>query len=78
MDAVQEFLASDQTANTGGKLKIEKFVVSGGSKRGWTTWLVGIVDPRVMAIVPVVIDAAELRSHHAPPFRGLRVLLAGA
>lgn len=53
MDAVQEFLASD----TGGKLKVDQFVVSGGSKRGWTTWLVAAVDKRVIAIMPTVIDA---------------------
>jgi PhoPQ-activated pathogenicity-related protein len=52
MDAVQAFLASD----AGGKLAIKGFVVAGGSKRGWTTWLVGAVDPRVVAIMPLVID----------------------
>ena len=46
MDAVQEFLASD----AGGKFKVDQFVVSGGSKRGWTTWLVGAVDQRVIEI----------------------------
>src|SRR5215813_15370475 len=45
LDAVQEFMASE----AGGKLKIDQFVVSGGSKRGWTTWLVGAVDKRVIA-----------------------------
>jgi len=63
MDAVQAFLASD----TGGKLKVEQFVVSGGSKRGWTTWLVGAVDPRVIAIMPTVIDALNsevITRHH--------------
>src|SRR5215467_9267345 len=53
MDAIQEFMASDE----GGRIKIDQFVVSGGSKRGWTSWLVGAVDKRVMAIMPVVIDA---------------------
>jgi len=53
MDAVQEFMASD----AGGRVKIDQFVVSGGSKRGWTSWLVGAVDKRVIAIMPVVIDA---------------------
>lgn len=53
LDAVQEFLASD----AGGKLKVDQFVVSGGSKRGWTTWLVAAVDKRVIAIMPTVIDA---------------------
>ncbi|MEK7834484.1 MAG: PhoPQ-activated protein PqaA family protein [Acidobacteriota bacterium] len=53
MDAIQEFLASE----AGGKTKVEQFVVAGGSKRGWTTWLVGTVDKRVVAIMPMVIDA---------------------
>lgn len=53
LDAIQEFMASD----TGGRVKVRDFVVSGGSKRGWTTWLVAAVDRRVRAIMPVVIDA---------------------
>ncbi|HLJ44387.1 MAG TPA: PhoPQ-activated pathogenicity-related family protein [Bryobacteraceae bacterium] len=53
LDAIQEFMASD----AGGKVKVDQFVVAGGSKRGWTTWLVGAVDHRVVAIMPLVIDA---------------------
>ncbi len=63
MDCLQEFLASDD----GGHLKIDHFVVAGGSKRGWTTWLVGTVDPRVIAIIPLVIDALnseKITQHH--------------
>lgn len=63
LDAIQEFLASD----AGGKLKVDQFVVSGGSKRGWTTWLVGAVDKRVTAIMPTVIDALNseaITRHH--------------
>jgi len=47
--------------------KIEKFVVSGASKRGWTTWTTGGVDGRVEAIIPVVIDLLNLEpsfEHH--------------
>ncbi|KMW74604.1 PhoPQ-regulated protein [Photorhabdus luminescens subsp. luminescens] len=35
---------------------INKFIVSGASKRGWTTWLSAIADTRVDAIVPFIID----------------------
>lgn len=63
MDAVQEFLASE----AGGRVKVDQFVVSGGSKRGWTTWLVAAVDKRVIAIIPTVIDALNSQAitrHH--------------
>ncbi|HEY7312970.1 MAG TPA: PhoPQ-activated pathogenicity-related family protein [Gemmataceae bacterium] len=57
MDAATEFLASAE----GGKIAIRSFVVAGGSKRGWTTWLTGAVDPRVKAIIPIVIDVVNVR-----------------
>jgi PhoPQ-activated pathogenicity-related protein len=62
LDAIQEFMASKD----GGGLKIDQFVVSGGSKRGWTTWLVAAVDKRVIAIIPAVIDAlnSEMITRH--------------
>ncbi len=65
MDTVTAFMASDD----GGKRTVDKFVVAGGSKRGWTTWLTGAVDPRVVGIVPIVIDVvnaeASMRHHFA-------------
>ncbi len=63
LDAIQEFMSSE----AGGGAKINEFVVSGGSKRGWTTWLVGVVDKRVIAIMPTVIDALNseaITRHH--------------
>lgn len=63
MDATQEFMQSD----AGGKVAINQFVVAGASKRGWTTWLVGAVDERVIGIMPMVIDALnseEITKHH--------------
>jgi PhoPQ-activated pathogenicity-related protein len=50
MDALGEFSARD----LGGR--IDKFAVTGGSKRGWTTWLTAASDPRVVAFAPMVID----------------------
>ena len=46
---------------------IDGFVVAGGSKRGWTTWTTGIADPRVEAIIPIVIDLLNVENsfrHH--------------
>lgn len=63
MTAVQQYLASD----AGGKLKIDGFVVAGGSKRAWTTWLVGAIDRRVIAIIPIVINVLDVDAtakHH--------------
>src|SRR5690606_3578377 len=42
---------------------LERFTVIGGSKRGWTTWLTGAVEPRAAALMPVVIDALNFAAH---------------
>jgi PhoPQ-activated pathogenicity-related protein len=55
MDAIQEFAASRLHH------PINRFVVSGASKRGWTTWLTGASDSRVEAIGPMVIDILNMR-----------------
>lgn len=63
MDAVTSFCASEE----GGKVKVDGFVVTGASKRGWTTWTTAAVDKRVIAIMPIVIDTLNLQpaaKHH--------------
>lgn len=50
MDALQD-------STKGSENPLSRFVVTGGSKRGWTAWLVGALDdPRVVAIAPAVFD----------------------
>jgi PhoPQ-activated pathogenicity-related protein len=43
-----------------GGYNVTRFIVAGASKRGWTTWLVGAVDTRVIAIIPIVLDALHV------------------
>ena len=54
MDAVQQFAKKEI------KRKVSHFIVSGASKRGWTTWLTGANDKRVKAIGPMVIDVLNM------------------
>lgn len=63
MDTMTALMASEE----GGRRTVDRFVVAGGSKRGWTTWLTGAVDDRVVAIIPLVIDVLNVENsmkHH--------------
>lgn len=50
MDALGEFAAKEWQAD------VQKYVITGASKRGWTSWLTPVVDKRVVATAPIVID----------------------
>ncbi len=60
MDVVSEVTKEKYDIN------LNKFVVSGASKRGWTTWTTAAVDDRVVAIIPIVIDLLNIEEsfHH--------------
>jgi PhoPQ-activated pathogenicity-related protein len=57
MDAITAFCAKPPE---GTPATVDRFVVAGASKRGWTTWTTAAVDRRVVAIVPIVIDVLNV------------------
>lgn len=57
MDAVEE--AAQQEWN----IDVPRFLVTGASKRGWTTWLTAAIDSRVTALAPMVINMLNMEPH---------------
>jgi PhoPQ-activated pathogenicity-related protein len=55
--------ASDEAARREWNQPLKTFTVFGASKRGWTTWLTGAVEPRATALAPVVFDALNMSQH---------------
>jgi len=75
MDTMEAFLTSETSPPEIQELGLHptQFIVAGASKRGWTTWTVGAIDPRVIAIVPVVMDElnfVENIKHHYRSYGG--------
>jgi PhoPQ-activated pathogenicity-related protein len=61
MDTITSFCAS----TAGGGLAVDKFVLGGASKRGWTAWTTAAVDDRVVAIIPVdLLNLEPSFEHH--------------
>lgn len=74
MDTAQTVLSSELD------YEINDFVVTGGSKRGWTTWLTAAVDERVLAIMPAVADLlnfGEQLEHHRDAYQGVTEFTVG-
>jgi PhoPQ-activated pathogenicity-related protein len=65
MDTITAFCKGPEAGGIG----VSSFVVSGGSKRGWTTWTTAAVDKRVIAIVPFVIDLLNMEPSFEHHFR---------
>lgn len=64
MDAIQDLVNNNLPDSS---QSVQNFVVSGASKRGWTTWVTAAVDKRVKGIIPIVIDMLNLldsMEHH--------------
>jgi PhoPQ-activated pathogenicity-related protein len=56
MDTLQAFAKQEW------QFELKDFVITGGSKRGWTSWLTAATgDKRVKAIAPLVIDTLNMR-----------------
>jgi PhoPQ-activated pathogenicity-related protein len=73
MDALGEWSQARVQAGGWAYGKLEKFLTTGASKRGWTTWLTGVADPRVFAIAPIVYDNLNIPAqlaHHNLSFGG--------
>ena len=61
--AVEAMTAATAVAHDAWGVDIGRFVVTGASKRGWTSWLTAAVDERVKGLMPMVIDMLSMERH---------------
>ncbi|KAJ8263778.1 hypothetical protein GJAV_G00141190 [Gymnothorax javanicus] len=69
MDTVTDFVLKVSS----GVQRIDRFSVSGASKRGWAAWLVAAVDSRVVSLAPIVMDLLNITEnlhHHFRAYGG--------
>lgn len=58
MDAIAQFAPTKVPG-----AKLDKFLVSGASKRGFITWFTAAVDSRVVAAAPIVMDLLNIQDN---------------
>jgi PhoPQ-activated pathogenicity-related protein len=65
MDAIQDFTDELEIPC------VKSFIMSGASKRGWTTWLAAGIDKRVEAFIPIVMPILNMQPNLNSAFRSL-------
>lgn len=67
MTAIQQFVAQKYPDVP----PVKDFVISGASKRGWTTWTLAAVDNRVKAFIPMVAPFVRLEEVFTAAYRNI-------
>ncbi|TLY48472.1 MAG: hypothetical protein E6K54_00225 [Gammaproteobacteria bacterium] len=58
--AAQQAMTLTQNILQKHHLSVNHFVIIGASKRGWATWMIALLDSRVIALIPIVVDVLNL------------------